>query len=165
MRDLYIETTLRAWRDVRGYAQRLVADLDDEAMVSQPVPGVVMNHPAWALSHLAAYGPVISAIFRGEPFEDPKEHRYGVGSQPLPDPGAYPPGQALIDHFCAVYDEAAEALRGVSEERLAMETPLERWRSRFPRVIDLPGQFFVKHTMTHLGQVSAWRRAGGRPPV
>ena len=48
---------------------------------------------------------------------------------------------------------------------VAAETPLERWRPRFPCVVDLPGQFFVKHNATHLGQLSAWRRAGGRPAV
>ena len=63
------------------------------------------------------------------------------------------------------YYEAAEALRNLTERDLAAETPLERWRPRFPCVIDLPGQFFVKHNATHLGQLSAWRRAGGRPPV
>jgi hypothetical protein len=165
MLDMYIDTTIRAWHDMRDYAQRLVADLSDGDMVSQPVPGVVMNHPAWVLSHLNIYAPVLTAILRGRPFEDPKTHRFGMGSKPLADAGAYLPRQRLIDEFVTGYDEAAEALKNLTERDLAAETPLERWRPRFPRIIDLPGQFFVKHNATHLGQISAWRRAGGRPAV
>jgi len=165
MLDLFIDTNIRAWHEVRGYAQRLVADLADDDMLAQPVPGVVMNHPAWILSHCALYGPLLAGMLRGEAVEDPKGHRYGFGSQPLDDASAYLPKQELLDRFVAVFDDAAEALRAVTEARLAEPTPLERFRPRFPRIVDLPGQFFVKHNMTHLGQLSAWRRAGGRPAV
>jgi hypothetical protein len=43
--------------------------------------------------------------------------------------------------------------------------PLERWTGRFPRIADATLYLMLSHEAAHLGQVSAWRRAGGRPAV
>ncbi len=153
------------WRELRAYAVALVADVGDDAMVGQPVDGVVMNHPAWILSHLAAYGPVVEGILRGEPVEDPLHHPFGRGSVPSPDRSLYLPKGALLDALCDGYDRAADALLAADDSVLERPTPIERWLGRFPTVAFLPSQFFVKHMATHLGQLSAWRRAGGLGPV
>ncbi|MEC9373808.1 MAG: DinB family protein [Planctomycetota bacterium] len=162
---ILVESIAAQWRETADYARRLVADLRDEEMVSQPVAGVRMNHPAWILSHLSAYGPVLAGCLRGEAVEDPIDHRFGRNSAPVDDAAAYLPKQRLIDHFVEVYDDATEALRAAPAERLAAATPIERWIPRFPRVGDMPVQFLIRHNATHLGQLSAWRRAGGRPAV
>ena len=97
--------------------------------------------------------------------EDPKDHTYGRNSKPESDPAVYLPKDELIAHFVNGYDDAADALRRMDPARLDEPTPIERFRARFPTIAYLPTQFFLKHTSTHLGQLSAWRRAGGRPPV
>ena len=71
MSRVLIDAILRTWERQRDYAERLVADLSDADMVSQPVPGVIMNHPAWVYSHVGLYPPVLAAILREESFEDP----------------------------------------------------------------------------------------------
>ena len=165
MHNPLVEAIVSQWRELRQVAQELVADLSDEQMVGQPVAGIAMNHPAWVLSHLSVYGPVLKGILRGEPVDDPISHKYGRGSQPLRDVGAYLPNSTLISSYTAAYDDAAIAFADATSERLSQPTPIERWRERFPTIAFLPGQFLVKHNAYHLGQLSAWRRASGLPPI
>src|SRR5690606_7300972 len=80
--SILIDAVARTWDKQEDYARRLLADLSDEDMVSQPVPGVTLNHPAWTLSHLTVYSPVLSAILRAEPFEDPINSPFGRDSSP-----------------------------------------------------------------------------------
>lgn len=165
MNRTVIEAILRTWNHQRDYAMRLVEDVPDGELVSQPVPGVVMNHPAWVLSHLAAYPPVLTALLRGEAFEDPASHRYGRESRPLDDRGEYLPKAELMGLYREVHDELAGAMRGADPAVLEAPTALERWRARFPVLFDAACHLMTSHEATHLGQLSAWRRAGGRPPV
>lgn len=151
--------------ELRAYAQRLTADLSDADMLAQPIQGVTMNHPAWLLSHLLAYAPVLEMILQGEPVEDPIAHRHGRGSTPMADPEHYLPRDELIAEFDDAYARAGHAFEQVSEHWLTTTTPIKRWVERFPTIAYLPGQFLVKHMATHLGQLSAWRRAMGRPAV
>ena len=160
-----VEPIVSQWRELREVAQRLVADLSDEQMVGQPVAGIAMSHPAWVLSHLSVYGPVLAGILRGAPVEDPLDHRYGRTSRPMSDAAQYLPRGALIERYVAEYDAAAGAFADASPEVLCKPTPIERWRERFPTIAFLPGQFLVKHNAYHLGQLSAWRRASGLPSI
>lgn len=165
MTNPLIPAILRSWAHQRDYAQRLVADLSDEDMVSQPVRGVTMNHPAWTLSHLSAYPPVLRAILRGEPFDDPKNHPHGRDSRPSPDVHDYPRKEALLRDFFAVHDDLARTLEQTDPAVLDRPTPLERWLPRWPKIADATVHLMIDHESTHLGQISAWRRAGGRPSV
>jgi len=147
------------------YAERLVADLSPAEMIAQPVPGVTMNHPAWVLAHLAAYPPVLTAMLEGGTPEDPATHRYGRHSRPLDDAGEYPPKDALVAHFLTVRHTLAEAFDGAEVDRLGSPVTLERWRERWPSIWHACVTLMTTHEATHLGQLSAWRRAGGRPAV
>ena len=151
--------------ELRAYAGRLTADLSDADMLCQPIAGITLNHPALILCHLLAYAPVLEAILLGEPVEDPISHRHGRGSTPQTDPAHYPPRVELIAEFDSSYARAAHAFERVSDHWLGTATPIPRWVERFPTIAHLPGQFLVKHFATHLGQLSAWRRAMGRPAV
>jgi hypothetical protein len=157
---------LITWRRNGAYAQRLVGDLSEADMTAQP-PGAVglMNHPAWILSHLALYHGLCAQMLRGETPLDPVDHPYGPKSVICPDPAAYLPRAALVAEFARVHDEAEQALCGASEAVLARSTPLERWRAMHPTIGDMAVTLMVKHESHHLGQLSAWRRAMGRPGV
>lgn len=160
-----IPAILRSWAHQRDYAQRLVADLSDEDMVAQPVRGVTMNHPAWTLSHLSAYPPVLAAILRAEPFEDPKSHPFGRDSRPTSDLAAYPRKEALLLTYFAAHDDLALTLLHADAAVLDRPTPLDRWLPRWPKIADAVVHLMIDHESTHLGQLSAWRRAGNRPSV
>ena len=160
-----ISSLLLSWSNQRDYAQRLVTDLTDADMLSQPVPGVTMNHAAWTLGHLSPYPPVLAAILTGEPFTDPLNSPYGRGSKPVSDPTAYPPKAKLVAEYLAGHDLLASTLEAIDSEVMAQPIPLARWKDRFPRIGDAVLYLMLSHEGAHLGQLSAWRRAGGRPAV
>lgn len=165
MPDPLIAGILRSWSYQRDYAVKLVADLSEADMVSQPVPGVVMNHPAWVYGHCGVYPPVLAAMLEGKAFEDPIKHRYGRDSRPTPNRADYPSKTEILGGFLAGHDRLAEVLGRVDPGVLARPIPLERWKQRFPTIADAVAHLMLEHEAGHLGQVSAWRRAGGRPAV
>lgn len=161
----FVESILARWRHQRAYAERLVAGLDDGQMLAQPVRGVVMNHPAWVLSHLSAYPPILAGMLRREAVEDPIDHPHGRNSQPTADPADYLPPAELVAHYLRTHDEAAGALCEADEAVFGEWPSVERWRERFPTLHDVIVHLMVHHESVHLGQLSAWRRAMGLPAV
>lgn len=160
-----IDAIARTWDKQEDYARRLVADLSDEDMVSQPVPGVTLNHPAWTLSHLSVYSPVLSAILRGMPFEDPINSPFGRDSTPKNDINAYPRKALLMGDYLGAHRELGATVRSVDPGVLERPVPLERWKERFPFIADVVVHLMIDHESAHLGQISVWRRAGGRGRV
>lgn len=156
---------LITWRRNGAYALRLVGDLSDAQMTAQPVPGRVLNHPAWVLSHLNLYTTIAAAMLRQTPFPDPADHMYGAKSEPLSDAAAYLNRAKLVEQFKTAHDDAEAALVAASENAFASPTPLDRWRPLHPTTGDMLVTLMVKHESAHLGQLSAWRRAMGLPRV
>ncbi len=165
MASMVVDGLSRSLGEQRGYALRLVDDLSDADMVAQPVAGVVMNHPAWILGHLSAYPPTLAAMLRGEAPADPLHHPFGRDSKPESGIDVYGSKQRIVDEFVRVHDDLARALAGTQGVRFGDVIPIERWRSRFPTVGDACFYLTTTHIATHLGQLSAWRRAGGRASV
>jgi uncharacterized damage-inducible protein DinB len=156
---------LITWRRNAAYSQRLVSDLTDAQFAAQPIPGRVLNHPAWILSHLTLYTTIAAAMLRDQPFEDPSDHQYGAKSEPRPDPAAYAARTALINQYKSAHDDAEAALLAAPDRVFSTPTPLERWRALHPTTGDMLVTLMVKHESAHLGQLSAWRRAMGLPRV
>ena len=157
---------LRSWAQQRKYAGRLVADLSDEDMIRQPIAGVVMNHPAWIIGHLSAYPPALSAMLRGQKPNDPKDHSYGRGTTPAGDVSAYPPKAEHVTTYFRLHDELATTLESPEATgRLGDQIGVPRWRERFPTVAHACVYLMTTHEATHLGQLSAWRRACDMPAV
>ena len=165
MADALIAGILRSWQYQRDYAVKLVADLSDDDMIAQPVAGVVMNHPAWVYGHCGIYPPVLAAMLEGKAFEDPIKHRYGRDSRPTANRADYPSKDVIVAEFLKGHDRLAEVLSKADPAVMARAIPLERWKQRFPTIGDAVAHLMLEHEAGHLGQVSAWRRAGGRPAV
>ena len=165
MADPIVESLLLSWKNNRDYAVKLVADLSDSDMVSQPVPGVTMNHPAWTLGHLSPYPPVLSAILKGEEFVDPLNSKYGRGTKPSSNRGDYPAKDALVAEYLSGHDLLGRTLEAVDPAVMSRPIPLARWKERFPKIGDAVLYLMLAHEGAHLGQISAWRRAGGRAAV
>ncbi|MCP4095512.1 MAG: DinB family protein [Planctomycetaceae bacterium] len=162
-----IDGFLFAWKKNQDYAPSLVADLTEEQMILQPAvdPTAPANHPAWVLSHLNVYIPIIGSIIKGEAFDDPKPHRFGMLSQPTSDPSTYQSKEELIAEFTNGHLAIAELLGNEDDRVFEKTVALPRWQEVMPTAaIALPYLMF-NHENGHLGQVSAWRRIQGLPSV
>ena len=161
--SFFSEVLLTSWDKNLEYARRLVEDVPDDCMYYQPV--VDMNHPAWILSHLNAYHPVITAMVQGAPFDDPKDHPFGMKSKPITSPDIYPSKSELIDTFVCGHNQVGAAVRSVSPGAFDASIPLERWQKYFANVGVALGYLMLLHESTHFGQLSAWRRVQRMPSV
>ena len=162
-----IDGLLFGWNKNLDYGPKLVADLTDEQMVWQPAGNEVApaNHPAWVFSHLNAYLPVISAIIAGSPFDDPKEHPFGMLSKPENDRSRYASKQELVDAFVEGHQRIAGQLTAADDAILEQPVNLPRWKEIMPKAgIALP-YLMLNHENGHLGQLSTWRRVQGMPSV
>ncbi len=158
-----VDALLYGWSKNLDYGQRLVGDLSSEQMVSMPVPGA--NHAAWILSHLNLYYPVLVNLLRREAFDDPKQHKFGMLSRPEARPEEYPPRQSLVSAFVDGHNAVEAALRAADESIFEAPQPLERWKPNMPKVGITLHYLMLVHENVHLGQLSAWRRMLGHPPV
>ncbi len=162
-----IEGFLFAWKKNRDYGPQLVADLDQAQMTLQPAPadGLPANHPAWVFSHLNAYHPVIMGIIKGESFDDPKQHPFGMLSKPQQDASLYASKEQLVDDWISGHDQITELLKQADDSLFQQKIQLARWAEIMPTAgIALPYLMF-NHENSHLGQLSAWRRIQGLPSV
>ncbi len=158
-----IEGLLFSWNKNLAYGQNLVADLKDDQLAKQPGPG--MNHPAWVLSHLNAYLPVIEKVIKGEPFDDPKDHPFGMQSKPLDKRSVYSPKDELVGEFVDGHEKVAKALQEAGDAVWAKPITLERWVKVMPTAAVALPYLMLVHENTHFGQLSAWRRVQGLPSV
>jgi uncharacterized damage-inducible protein DinB len=147
-------------------SQKLVADLTDEQMCAQPVSGVVMNHPAFILGHLALVAGDFAGSFVGLSPICPAgwKELFNQGAKPLADRSLYPSKAELLQKLEEGHARLAEAVAKAKPEVLAQPAP-EKMRQRFPTVGGLLAGMMTSHEASHNGQLSAWRRAMGLPPV
>jgi len=156
-------------------AHRLVADLTDDQMCTQPVSGRVMNHAAFILGHLAwtadqgvnllkASVPAAAALGDSTWNDAAWKELFAINAKPLSDPKSYPSKEKLLAALEDGHARFAKAMGGVNAEILAQPAP-ERMRARFPTLGHLLITLLTAHEAGHLGQLSAWRRANGFPPV
>lgn len=149
-------------RFLQSVGDGLVADIADDDFCRQPVAG--MNHPAWILGHLAY------ALDRHATFVGAQQHYadwqdlFGKGSTPTDDASKYPAKEELIAAWHGAIDRVIAGVQAATPEELAKPNEYVR-----PEALPTLGDFLTfsmtGHTATHLGQLSAWRRADGRAPL
>lgn len=156
------------------YAEGLLKDIEPNQFARLPAPGgkpIQTNHPAFVFGHLSLYPRRVLALCGREadaPANPPKfEDLFKNGQPCLDDPTGtiYPPMDAIVAHFMGATRAALVALPKVDDAVFAKPNPLEgRMRELFP-TIGIAANFMLggAHAMSHLGQVSAWRRCMGLP--
>jgi hypothetical protein len=151
-----------------GYGQKLVADVPDDQMCAQPVPGRILNHPAFLLGHLAwvndSRASALSGQTIGAAAKPEWKELFGMGAKPSADRARYPSKADLVKAFEEAHAHLGEAAAKATPDALAQPTP-EPMRARFPTVGHMLLGLMTAHFATHLGQLSAWRRAMGLPSV
>jgi hypothetical protein len=146
------------------YCHMLVADIAEERMAEQPLPGV--NHPAWILGHLAYSADGAVGLLGGEKSISPEWlELFKPGSALRTARGDYAAKadllQAVDDHFQKARTLAAAA----SAERLAAPNAHPRMEEALPTIQDAAAFLLTGHLGVHLGQLSAWRRMTGLAPL
>ena len=148
-----------------NYAQKLVADIPDEQLCAQPVPGQVLNHAAFLLGHLiwaedSALGLLGQKPMLGTEWKD----SFSMGKTPGGDRSQYPSKETLVRTLEEVHSRLVAAYLAATPEMLAQPSP-ERLRARFATIGTAALGLMTSHRSLHLGQLSAWRRAMGLPGV
>ena len=159
------ERELRLNGLMNGYLSRLLQDLD-EAQLAVPIAGGG-NPPAWILAHLAVANDYALRML-GEPRVAPSEwhKRFGPGKSPTEDGGTLPSKTDLLQKLeegrKALAAAAAKADPARMSERQNVDffkdTPIET-------NADVVAHLMTTHLAGHLGQLSAWRRVQGKPPL
>jgi len=157
------DAMLNAYQVNLSYARELIDDIPDAQMADQPVAG--MNHPAWLLGHLVVTGgSMLSLLGADAPCKQAWKDLFAGGTKPLADRFKYPDKGTLYRALGECHDRVTRAFQEAAPEVLdkALEGPMA---NKFPTVRSLLMFGLTSHEAVHLGQLSAWRRAKGMPPV
>lgn len=159
-----LETELRINQFLMQYAQSLVADLDDERLAEQPTPGV--NHPAWILGHLAFSGHRARMIL-GAKMELPQGWMslFGPESKLTSTRGDYPTKVDLLAILEQSFTQLRDQIANSPPELFSQPSANPYTRDALPTLYDSVAFLLTGHFGLHLGQLSAWRRMIGRPPL
>ena len=145
-----------------AFAHLLADPVPAERFTEQPAPGV--NHPAWIVGHLAFAADVGLKICRA-PTVCPADWdaKFGIGSTPAADPGAYPPKAELLATYDLAHQKLTAAVPAADPAVLASPQPLDFLRPHIQTMGELLAHILSTHEAFHLGQLSTWRRVQGFP--
>ena len=141
-------------------AQHVVEGLSPEQCVAQP--GVLVNHPAWSIGHLALTSDVMM-LEMGEAQSFPGEwmERFFPGAPITGNVEDYPSMPELLDQLQTQHARVSERLSSISPEALAAPPQMELVQRRFSRVGQFVTYAMCGHEAFHIGQIACTRRALG----
>ena len=124
-----------------------------------------MNHPSWILGHLSIYYPIVPALLRAAPFDDPADDPlFGFrGRGPLPDLDTYGTKESQLKRFTEGHERVAAALLSATPEQLNQRPSLARWAEMYPTVEFMLPDLLLHHESLHIGQLSLWPVQQGCP--
>ncbi len=148
---------------VGDYTRKLADGIAEEQMAAQPAPG--LNTPAWVLGHLAMAYDYGTHLLGGTHCAPPGWGKiFGPGSSPVPPAGC--PNKADLLAGCeAARKGLCAALASATEAKLAEPNPFGPMKPFAPAMGDFIAHLLTTHAVSHLGQLSAWRRLQGLPAV
>jgi hypothetical protein len=159
----------------RRYAESLLSGIDPgwAATLPRGPRGEVINtnHPVFVYGHLAIYpARMLAMLGRADDSLTLPAHAaslFQAGQPCRDDPQCtiYPPLPVLSNLLLHATDAVLDALADTPESILAKPHPNEQSRGRLPTIGAAITFYLTGHTMSHLGQVSAWRRCMGLPSV
>lgn len=155
------------------YAEAMLKDVTPANFARLAAPGgkpVQSNHACWVFGHLATYHAAMMDLL-GKPqgvaanpagFEDLFKNKTECRDDPAGT--IYPSMEKVTGHFFAGQKAVIAAAQEAQDELLLAANPMEgRMREMFPQKGMMLAFLLAGHPMSHLGQVSAWRRMMGLP--
>ncbi|MFK7736976.1 MAG: DinB family protein [Pirellulaceae bacterium] len=157
------------------YAKRLLGGIPEDRFARMSSPGgsqIQANHPAFILGHLCLYPQRVLEFLGQDPGVAKAPENYDAifsktaQCQDDSDGSIYPSADELTAFMEQSYSAAIDALRNCTDEQLAAENPVDNpMRKICPTLGSLLTFYLTSHFMTHLGQLSTWRRMEGLPPA
>lgn len=157
------------------YAKRLLEAVPDERFGRMSAPGgklVTSNHPSFTVGHLTLYPmKVLELLGMDKSSAEPPASYQSLFSKDNTciddvDGKLYPGKKELLEVFQRTYDSALTALRNADDSALLAPNPVDTpLRSICPTLGSMLAFYVTGHVMSHLGQVSTWRRMEGLPPA
>lgn len=128
------------------------------------------NHPVFVYGHLCGYVSRIHELV-GHPdaakYKNPAWDalfKAGVECRDDVDGTIYPSLDEVVSKWRTGHQTCLSVVANVPDEVLLRENPAEgRYKEMFPTVGSAVAFIISPHAMSHLGQVSAWRRFMGLP--
>jgi DinB superfamily len=159
-----LDTAIQVNLFLMQYCRNLVADIADDRLAEQPVPGV--NHPAWVLGHLALTADRGLALLDAIPiFPTAWAPLFDRGSTPSNSRSAYGSKDELLGYVERGYEQLRHTAASATGDQLARPTPMARAKETLPTINEVIAFIMTGHMGGHLGQLSAWRRMIGLPPL
>lgn len=153
------------------YGESMLKDVTPAMFARQPhVNGkhIVCNHPAWVYGHLGIYssrcmelmGKPLGPTAKPAGFED----LFKNGTECKDDPAGsiYPKMEQITSLYLSGYKAVLATLPEVADEVFLRENPgTGRIKELCPTIGGVVAFLMTGHPMSHLGQVSTWRRCMG----
>jgi hypothetical protein len=165
------ETIVRPGHLALRYTEMLLKDITPATFARKPqLEGriIEINHPAFTLGHLALYPARMLEMcgLDSTPAAAPADWAdlFSAGKECRDDPDGtiYPAMSQITDRYFSAYRHLLEVLGGISDEVLLRANQGEgRMKEMFPQMSGLANFMVAPHMMSHLGQLSAWRRCFG----
>ena len=159
MNDLLVWSLSKA----RQQTLNLVADLDDEQMLQQFVPGE--NHPAWTLGHLFLGDcMILSALRVPNAPQMPKGWMeiYAPGNPPSSDSRLYHSKEQLVQQLIETEKIRKEAISQLTDKDLVKPTSDPRFAVVQP-TLGHTLHYLLFHEGNHAGQLASWRKTRNLP--
>lgn len=168
------ESVTPSARQALKYAERLLAGIPLSSSARFPsVNGktIQINHPVFTFGHLSIY-PVQMAKLSGidpSPCDVPEKYfdLFKIGTPCVDDEGGdvYPALSEVTERFFKGMEYFLAKLPEISGDTLSQPLEDAGRRERFGTLGPFVAYILTAHPMTHLGQLSAWRRCVGLPPA
>ncbi len=158
-----IQPGLDALGASRWYLNRIVEEIPESQMLVRTCPGG--NHAMWCVGHIAVIEQMVYSQLTRRPRVLPEawDELFAMGSVPSDDPASYPSKVELMRLAGLLRAEVTAWLSSLNEEDLA--TPVTGETAKIASTLaNIPCSLSV-HESVHAGQVSAARRATGKPAL
>jgi hypothetical protein len=155
---------LHSFNYALDYLREQLEGLTPAQMVAQP--NGISNHPAWVVGHLAFTCQMLGEVIGVPPWLPAGwEKRFGTGSVPVADAGAYETKEQALAILADARSRITRAVEALDDAQLDQPFPDPSYLYVFPTVRHALTQVLVGHTSMHVGQLTVWRRAMALPAM
>ncbi len=148
-----------------GLLQKLLSDVDETRFQRPLMEGG--NSPAWILSHLAVVNDYALKNFGEQRIAPAEWHkRFRPGASPKDDSGPLPTKAEVLETLDMGRKRIYEAAAKVDPEKMEQPQTSDFFKDSPVKTMgDVLTHLLTTHFAFHIGQISAWRRLEGKPPI